>query len=251
MVKDDLVFSKHIEADDVPVETEENSHEEVKEVNNSDENIEIEVEPAKKIKEYIKPNEVFRKKKKTVVKPPPVEDVEEVKPTKEEDVEPTKEESKEEPPTIEKIKNVKTKRKMSEKQLENLAKARAKAHQVRKEKAEARKRGEPVLTKKEEKEKKQMEKFNQLRPEKQIVNNITNNYSDEDIARIAALGTKKALDKYEEGRQLRKAEKKKAKDQVEADKMFREKIGRAVDPIMERKTYRLSDNDFWEHSGIF
>ena len=243
MVKDDLVFSKHIEASDETVE-EANDIE-------VDENIKIEVEPPKKLKEYIEPNEVFRKKKKTVVKPPPVEEVKQSnnKPSKEEEVEPTKEEP--EPPTIEKIKNVKTKRKMSEKQLENLAKARAKAHQVRKEKAEARKRGEPVLTKKEEKEKKQMEKFNQLRPEKQIVNNITNHYTDEDIARIAALGTKKALDKYEEGRQHRKAEKKKAKDQIEADKMFRDKIGRAVDPIMERKSYRLSDSDFWEHSGIF
>ena len=239
MVKDDLVFSKHIEASDETVE-EANDIE-------VDENIKIEVEPPKKIKEYIEPNEVFRKKKKTVVKPPPVE---EVKQSKEEDIEPTKDDAVE-PPTLTKIKNVKTKRKMSDKQLENLAKARAKAQQVRKEKAEARKRGEPVLTKKEEKEKKQMEKFNKLRPEKQIVNNITNNYSDEDIARIAALGTKKALDKYEESRQQRKAEKKKAKDQVEADKMFRDKIGRAVDPIMERRSYRLTDSDFWENSGIF
>ena len=95
MVKDDLVFSKHIEADDVPVETEENSHEE----NDENKNIEIEVEPAKKINEYIEPNEVFRKKKKTVVKPPPTE--KETSATKEEEVEPTKEESKEEPPTIE------------------------------------------------------------------------------------------------------------------------------------------------------
>jgi hypothetical protein len=245
MVKDDLVFSKHIEPTD---EKEFDEDDEVDE----EENVEIEVEPAKKPKEYIKPDEVFRKKKKTIVKPPPNKE----EASKEEDKQsnvPTKEDDKQsnEAPKIEKIKNVKTKRKMSEKQLENLAKARAKAHQVRKEKAEARKRGEPVLTKKEQKEKKQMEKFNQLRPEKQIVNNITNNYTDEDIARIAALGTKKALDKYEENRQQRKAEKKKAKEQIEADKMFREKIGRVADPIMERKSYRLTDADFWEHSGIF
>lgn len=217
----------------------------------TEEEVEDEEEEAEPAKEYIKPEQVFKKPRK--IKKPP----EPPKEPEEEEEEPAESKPKKEVPSIvpalQKVKNQpRKKRVMTPEMLEKLAMAREKAKEARIKRNELKKEGKPIpKTRKQMRKEKLQKEIEDLRPV-HITNetkNITNNFTEEDIARISAIGTQKALQKYEEDRQARKAEKRKKKEEEEAQRLFNEKISRAAEPkITKREVYKLSDPDFWENA---
>tara|TARA_A100000171_G_C2130407_1_gene146280 strand:- start:221 stop:847 length:627 start_codon:yes stop_codon:yes gene_type:complete len=109
------------------------------------------------------------------------------------------------------VKKVRKKRTMTPEMLEKLAIARQKANETRKKNKELRKKGE-MKTPTQVKEEKKKEIEEKKRP---VINNVTNEYktihntlTSEEIERISQEATAKALLVYEEKRQQRKAEKK-------------------------------------------
>tara|TARA_Y100000593_G_scaffold90727_1_gene177809 strand:+ start:389 stop:1018 length:630 start_codon:yes stop_codon:yes gene_type:complete len=111
------------------------------------------------------------------------------------------------------VKKVRKKRTMTPEMLEKLAVARQKANETRKKNKELRKKGE-LKTPTQVKEEKKKEIEEKKRP---VINNVTNEYktitnnnnlTSEEIERISQEATAKALLIYEQKRQERKAEKK-------------------------------------------
>lgn len=217
-------------------------------IEDADEVIEAEEEEEPvQTKEYVKPEEVFKKPKKFKKPPqkPPEPEPEEEEPPKK-DVHPII-------PALQKVRNQpRKKRVMTPEMLEKLAKAREKAAETRKRNAELKRNGQPLPKTKKQLRKEKLEKeIHDLRPINNVykTENITNHFTEEDIARISAIGTKKALEKYEEDRQAKKAEKRRKKEEEEAERLFKEKISRAVEPkITKREIYKLSDPDFWQNA---
>jgi hypothetical protein len=131
----------------------------------------------------------------------------------------------------------KPKRKPTQKQLEHLATIRAKGQETRRRKAEAKKlalaRGEEVP--KTEKRKKEIQET------KEVVKQEFTKYSKEEIEEI----TFKAIERHEEKRKLRKAEKKK----LEEEKLKTH----AVNTTLRRATGNPAVNDVWGQAlaGMF
>lgn len=145
------------------------------------------------------------------------------------------------------LKKVKRTRKMSEEAKEKLAIARAKALETRRKNAELRKEGK-LKTKKQIKEETIKQEEEKRRP---VINNnnyetnhITNNFTEEDIIRIAsessAKATQKALDGYEQVRKQRKAEKQAKREADNQKTIVKNKINSALG--MNR-----NDTNFYEH----
>ena len=209
------------------------------------EGTESEEEP-EPVKEYVKQEDVFKKPKKPKKKPEVPKEPEGLEEEIQEDV----------PSIVPALKLVKKqprkKRVMTPEMLEKLAKAREKAAETRKQRTKLKAEGKEIPKTRKQMRKDNLQKeIEDLRPVHNTykTENITNNITEEDIARISAIGTKKALEKYEEQRQARKEEKRKKKEEEEAQKMFNEKISRAVEPkIMKRQAYKITDPDFWNNA---
>ncbi len=150
------------------------------------------------------------------------------------------------PPVIQKVKRTRT---MSAEAKEKLAIARAKALETRKKNAQLRKEGK-LKTKKQIKEDTIKEEEEKRRP---VINNntyetkhITNNFTEDDIKRIAmessAIATQKALDGYEAVRKARKEEKKKKKEEEQHRTIVKQKINTALG--MNRNHENFYDNCF-------
>ncbi len=144
--------------------------------------------PVVQEKEYVVPDEVFKKAEEY-----------------EKHVEPKA-------PVVKKVKRTRT---MTPQALEKLALARQKANETRKKNKELREKGE-MKTRTQLKQEKEKELEEKKRP---VVNNVTNEYktinnniTHEDIEKISKEATAKALLVYEEARQKRKAEKKAIKE---------------------------------------
>ena len=172
-----------------------------------DQKVEFEEEetmPVIKEKEYIVPDEVFKKAEefeKIVEAPVPV------------------------------VKKPKRTRKMTPEALEKLAIARKKANETRRRNKEKRLAGE-MKTPTQIKEDKKKEIIEQKRP---VVNNIvhetkniTNNITEEDIARISTEATRKTLLEYEIIRKERKEAKKKKKEEEQYKLAITNKINTAL-----------------------
>jgi hypothetical protein len=151
------------------------------------------------------------------------------------------------PPPV--IKKVKQKRTMTEEGKAKLAKAREKALETRRKNALLRKEGK-IPTKKQIKEKSIKEEEEKRRP---IVQNntyetkhITNNFTEDDIRRIAseasAKATQSALDGYEMVRKQRKEEKKKRKEEENHRTIVKNKINTALG--MNRNNPNFYDHCF-------
>ncbi len=131
----------------------------------------------------------------------------------------------------------KPKRKPTQKQLEHLATIRAKGQETRRRKAEAKKlalaRGEEVP--KTEKRKKEIQET------KEVVKQEFTKYSKEEIEEI----TFKAIERHEEKRKLRKAEKKKLEEEKAKT--------HAVNTTLRRATGIPTQNDIWSQAlgGMF
>jgi len=145
------------------------------------------------------------------------------------------------------LKKVKRTRKMSEEAKEKLAIARAKALETRRKNAQLRKEGK-IPTKKQIKQETIKAEEEKRRP---VINNntyetkhITNNFTEEDIIRIAsessAKATQKALDGYEQVRKQRKAEKQAKREADNQKTIVKQKINSALG--MNR-----NDTNFYEH----
>jgi len=148
------------------------------------------------------------------------------------------------PPIIKKVKRTRT---MSAEAKEKLAIARAKALETRKKNAQLRKEGK-IPTKKQIKENTIKEEEEKRRP---VINNntyetkhITNNFTEDDIKRIAmessAIATQQALDGYEAVRKARKEEKKKKREEEQHRTIVKQKINTALG--MNR-----NNPNFYEH----
>ena len=173
-----------------------------------DEKVQFEEEeamPVIKEKEYIVPDDVFKKAEEfeKIVEPLPV-------------------------PVIKKTKRT---RKMTPEALEKLAKAREKANETRRRNKELRMKGK-LKTPTQIKEDKKKEIIEQKRP---VVNNIvhetkniTNNITEEDIARISTEATRKTLLEYELIRKERKEAKKKKKEEEQYKLAITNKINTAL-----------------------
>ena len=133
------------------------------------------------------------------------------------------------------IKKVKRTRKMSEEAKEKLAQARVKALETRRKNALLRKEGK-LKTKKQIQEDTIKQEEEKKRP---VINNIThetknitNNFTEDDIKRIAseasAKATQSALDGYESIRKQRKAEKQKRKEEENHRTIVKQKINTAL-----------------------
>lgn len=131
----------------------------------------------------------------------------------------------------------KPKRKPTQKQLEHLATIRAKGQETRRRKAEAKKlalaRGEEIP--KTEKRKKEIQET------KEVIKSEFTKYSKQEIEEI----TFNAIERHEEKRKLRKAEKKK----LEEEKLKTH----AVNTTLRRATGNPAINDVWGQalSGMF
>jgi len=145
-------------------------------------------------------------------------------------------------PTIKKVKRT---RKMTPEALEKLKVAREKALETRRKNAAARKEGS-MKTKKQIKEDIVKEEKELKRP---VINNIThetknitNNFSEDDIKRIAsqasAQATADALAGYEAVRKERKEAKKKKKEEENHRVAVKQTINRALN---------RNDDDFYSH----
>jgi len=184
-----------------------------------DEKVQFEEEetmPVIKEKEYIVPEDVFKKAEEfeKIVEPLPV-------------------------PVIKKPKRT---RKMTPEALEKLAKAREKANETRRRNKELRMKGQ-LKTPTQIKEDKKKEIIEQKRP---VVNNIvhetkniTNNITEEDIARISTEATRKTLLEYEIIRKERKEAKKKKKEEEQYKLEITNKINTALG--------RPAQNNFVNH----
>lgn len=184
-----------------------------------DEKVQFEEEeamPVIKEKEYIVPDDVFKKAEEfeKIVEPLPV-------------------------PVIKKTKRT---RKMTPEALEKLAKAREKANETRRRNKELRMKGK-LKTPTQIKEDKKKEIIEQKRPTiNNIVHkteNITNNITEEDIARISTEATRKTLLEYELIRKERKEAKKKKKEEEQYKLAITNKINSALG--------RPSQNNFVSH----
>lgn len=147
------------------------------------------------------------------------------------------------------IKKVKQKRTMTEEGKAKLAKAREKALETRRKNALLRKEGK-LKTRKQQEEESIKEEEEKRRP---IVQNntyetkhITNNFTEEDIKRIAmessAIATQQALDGYEAVRKARKEEKKKRKEEENHRTIVKNKINTALG--MNRNNPNFYDHCF-------
>tara|TARA_Y100001963_G_C6770035_1_gene444406 strand:+ start:1773 stop:2378 length:606 start_codon:yes stop_codon:yes gene_type:complete len=151
------------------------------------------------------------------------------------------------PPPV--IKKVKQKRTMTEEGKAKLAKAREKALETRRRNALLRKEGK-LKTRKQQEEESIKEEEEKRRP---VINNntyetkhITNNFTEEDIRRIAseasAKATQSALDGYEMVRKQRKEEKKKRKEEENHRTIVKNKINTALG--MNRNNPNFYDHCF-------
>jgi len=145
------------------------------------------------------------------------------------------------------LKKVKRTRTMTPEAKEKLAQARAKALETRRKNAQLRKEGK-MPTKKQIKQETIKAEEEKRRP---VINNntyetkhITNNFTEEDIIRIAsessAKATQKALDGYEQVRKQRKAEKQAKREADNQKTIVKQKINSALG--MNR-----NDTNFYEH----
>jgi hypothetical protein len=145
------------------------------------------------------------------------------------------------------LKKVKRTRTMTPEAKEKLAQARAKALETRRKNAQLRKEGK-MPTKKQIKQETIKQEEEKRRP---VINNnnyetnhITNNFTEEDIIRIAsessAKATQKALDGYEQVRKQRKAEKQAKREADNQKTIVKQKINSALG--MNR-----NDTNFYEH----
>ena len=136
------------------------------------------------------------------------------------------------PPILKKVKKTRT---MTPEAKEKLAQARIKALETRRRNAELRKEGK-LKSKKQIQEETIKQEEEKRRP---VINNntyetkhITNNFTEEDIIRIAsessAKATQKALDGYEQVRKARKEEKKKKKEEENQKTIVKNKINSAL-----------------------
>ena len=164
--------------------------------------------PIIKEKEYIVPDEVFKKEKEFI------EYTESIA-----------------PPVIKKPRK---KRTMTPETLEKLKVARAKANETRRRNKELRLQGK-MPTKKEVIKKEKEEQIEKRRP---VINNIThetknitNNITEEDIARISTEATRKTLLEYEIIRKERKEEKRKQK----AEEQRKLKIANQINTALGRQ----------------
>ena len=164
--------------------------------------------PVIKEKEYVVPEDVFKKAEEfeKIVDPQPSLPV----------------------PVVKKTKRT---RKMTPEALEKLAKAREKANETRRRNKELRMKGQ-MKTPTQIKEDKKKEIIEQKRP---VVNNIvhetkniTNNITEEDIARISTEATRKTLLEYEIIRKERKEAKKKKKEEEQYKLAITNKINTAL-----------------------
>ena len=189
-----------------PPTTEENIKEvvtdELQEFNNE------ETMPIIKEKEYIVPDEVFKKEKEFI------EYTESIA-----------------PPIIKKPRK---KRTMTPETLEKLKVARAKANETRRRNKELRLQGK-MPTKKEVIKKEKEEEVEKRRP---VINNIThetknitNNITEDDIARISMEATRKTLLEYEIIRKERKEEKRK----VKAEEQRKLKVANQINTALGRR----------------
>lgn len=147
------------------------------------------------------------------------------------------------------LKKVKKTRTMTPEAKEKLAQARVKALETRRRNAELRKEGK-MPTKKQIKENSIKEEEEKRRP---VINNntyetkhITNNFTEEDIIRIAsessAKATQKALDGYEQIRKQRKAEKQAKREADNQKTIVKQKINSALG--MNRNNPNFYDHCF-------
>ena len=197
------------------IPSEENIEEQIEDV------VEEEVLPVVKEKEYVVPDEVFKK-------------AEEYQKHVDAPV----------------VKKVRKKRTMTPEMLEKLAIARAKANETRKRNKELRQKGElPTPSQVKEEKKKEIEE--KKRP---VVNNITNEYktinntlTSDEIERISKEATAKALLVYEEQRQLRKAEKKKKLEEERKQEELKKTINLAMNGGMSfgGGGYKKKKNSIW------
>ena len=189
-----------------PPTTEENIKEvvtdELQEFNNE------ETMPIIKEKEYIVPDEVFKKEKEFIEYTDSVA-----------------------PPIIKKPRK---KRTMTPETLEKLKVARAKANETRRRNKELRLQGK-MPTKKEVIKKEKEEEVEKRRP---VINNIThetknitNNITEDDIARISMEATRKTLLEYEIIRKERKEEKRK----VKAEEQRKLKVANQINTALGRR----------------
>ena len=147
------------------------------------------------------------------------------------------------------VKKVRKKRTMTPEMLEKLAIARQKANEKRKQNKEARKKGE-MLTPTQIKEEKKKEIEEKKRP---VINNVTNEYktinnniTHEDIEKISQEATAKALLVYEEARQKRKAEKKAKKEEEKKQQELNNTISLAMNGGMS-----FGGSSYKKKSSIF
>ena len=129
------------------------------------------------------------------------------------------------------VKKVRKKRTMTPQALEKLALARQKANETRKKNKELREKGE-MKTPTQIKEDRKKEIEEKKRP---VINNVTNEYktitnniTQQDIQKISEEATAKALLVYEEQRQKRKAEKKAIKEEEKKKEEMNKTINLAM-----------------------
>ena len=148
------------------------------------------------------------------------------------------------------VKKVRKKRTMTPEMLEKLALARQKANETRKKNKELRQKGE-MKTPTQVKEDKKKEIEEKKRP---VINNVTNEYktihntlTSEEIERISQEATAKALLVYEEKRQQRKAEKKARLEEEKKKEEMQKTISLAMNGGMSfgGGGYRKKKNSIW------
>ena len=140
------------------------------------------------------------------------------------------------------IKKVRKKRTMTPEALEKLAKAREKANETRRKNKELRLKGEkkyPTQVKQDKVKEQQELKRPVVNNITHETKNITNNITHEDIERISVEATKKTLIEYEMIRKKRKEEKKIKKEEDNRKLKITNQINRAMG--------RPPQNNFVDH----